>query len=124
MLSSQVIQTTIDDLKNITKVDFTVVDVVGKVIATTEQMVIEKERIEEFVESKADSQNIGRYHYIKVYDDGEPVYIVICQESKEAYILAKIVVSELQSCKKNINPWYVTSPEYWNSSTVTPLVSN
>lgn len=97
MLSSQVIQTTIDDLKNITKVDFTVVDVVGKVIATTEQMVIEKERIEEFVESKADSQNIGRYHYIKVYDDGEPVYIVICQESKEAYIFAKIVVSELQN---------------------------
>lgn len=97
MLSSQVIQTSIDELKSITKVDFEIVDVMGKTVATTEFMDIEKERVEEFVDSKADSQTLSGKHYLKVYDEGEPIYVIVCQESKDAYIYAKIIVSELHN---------------------------
>lgn len=97
MLSSQVIQSCIDELKTITKVDFEVVDVVGKVIASTTENSIDEEKIEEFIDSKADSQTVAGKHYLKVYDDGEPLYVVVCEESKDAYVYAKIIVSELRN---------------------------
>ena len=52
MLSPQVIQTCIDDLKNITRTELVVVDEKGSLIArNAESIVIDKERVIDFVVS-------------------------------------------------------------------------
>ena len=60
MISNQIIQTSIDELKTITKVDIYVFDLDGiKVAATTEDIEISREIITGFAASPADSQ-VGR----------------------------------------------------------------
>lgn len=98
MISNQVIQTCIDELKTITRVELTVMDSLACVVAkTTDCIEVEPERILEFIESKADSQTVGGYHFLKVYDEGESSYVVICHESNEEYMIAKVAVSEIQN---------------------------
>ena len=72
MISNQILQSTIDGLKNITRKDLSVVEKEGKVIATTEENMIGRQidAIENFVGSQADSQLILGYQYFKVYDNG------------------------------------------------------
>ena len=56
MISNQVLQTTIDGLKNITRIDICVMDTEGKALATTINNVEEYEdAVMAFVESPADS---------------------------------------------------------------------
>ena len=58
MLSNQIIQTNIEELKGITKVDFFVYDMEGDCVASTvEEAPFEKDIIESFVDSPADSTN-------------------------------------------------------------------
>ena len=60
MISNQIIQTSIDELKAITKVDIYVFDLDGiKVAATTEDIEISREIITGFAASPADSQVVG-----------------------------------------------------------------
>lgn len=97
MVTTQVIQSSIDDLKNITKVDLTVVDVEGVLIAkTSERFEVALEKIQKFVSSQADSQVISGCQYIKIYDDSEPVYVLICGDSSEEYMIGRIAVSNIQ----------------------------
>ena len=67
MISSQVIQTSIDELRAITKVDLCVFDLEGQEVATTfATEEVSKEMIEGFATSPADSQVIGVYHLLKI----------------------------------------------------------
>lgn len=98
MLSNQVIQTCIEELKNITKVDLIVVDALaGPVARTTEDITVETDRVREFIASQADSQTVAGHHFLKVYDEGDTTYVVICQEANDAYMIAKIAASEIQN---------------------------
>lgn len=72
MISSQVIRSSIEELKTISKVDLCVWDLEGKVVATTfEAEEITPALIEGFVNSPADSQVIGLHHLLKVLDEDE-----------------------------------------------------
>lgn len=98
MLSAGVVQTSIEDLKSITKVELVVVNESGSIVADTSGKIqVEKERIEEFIASPADSQAIAGYLYLKIYDEDEVVYVLVCQDSNEDYTIAKIAVSQLQN---------------------------
>ena len=69
MISNQIIQNSIEELKNITKVDFGVFDLNGICIASTfETSAEEKGLVVNFVASPADSQVIGHHHLLKVLD--------------------------------------------------------
>ena len=60
MISNQVIQNSIDELRAITKVDLGVFDVEGlKVAATVDEIDISRDIIENFASSPADSQVVG-----------------------------------------------------------------
>lgn len=98
MLSPQVIQTSIDDLKNITKIEMVVADEKGTLIAKT-AMDIELDilRIMEFVASPAASQAIAGLLYLKVCDENEVIYVLVCRDRNEDYMIAKIAVSQLQN---------------------------
>ena len=78
MITKQVIQTCIDELKELTKVDFCVIDVQGVMMASTFQKnSLDITHMKSFFDSPADSQIIGGNYLFKVKEDGEVIYILI-----------------------------------------------
>lgn len=78
MISNQILQNTIDGLKNITRTDLCVVDVEGKILASTFP---DAERFaasaRSFVSSPADSQVVAGCQFVKVFDDHQLEYILL-----------------------------------------------
>lgn len=99
MISNQIIQTSIDELRAITKVDLYVFDLDGlKVAATAEELTISREIIENFASSPADSQIVSGYHLLKILDEGEVAYVLIARgPSDDVYMVGKIAVSQIQN---------------------------
>lgn len=98
MLTTQVIQTCIEDLKEITKIDLTVIDSAGLLIASTgDKKDFSSDAINKFVDSEAESQTIGGYHYMKVIHEDEVTYVVVCKDLADHIVIARIAVKQLQS---------------------------
>lgn len=99
MISNQVIQTSIDELKSITKVELCVVDVEGATVATTfDNANISLELILNFIKSPADSQIVGDFHMLKIFEDGEVMYVLISKgNGADAYMIGKVAVSQIQN---------------------------
>ena len=99
MISNQVVQSAIDELKAITRVDLCVMDLDGMPVATTCELEdFLKEAAESFAESQADSQEIQGYHFFKVMDDRQASYTLIARGAGEdVYMIGKIAVSEIQN---------------------------
>lgn len=99
MITNQIIQTSIDELKAITKVDLAVYDLTGMPVATTmEQSDITDNLISSFANSPADSQVIGPHHLLKILDDGELIYILVARGmSDDVYMVGKIAVSQIHN---------------------------
>lgn len=99
MISSQTIQTSIDELKAITKVDLCVYDLTGTPVASTSpQFDITADLISGFAYSPADSQVIGVHHLLKIMDEGELLYILVARgTSEDVYMIGKIAVCQLQN---------------------------
>ncbi|MBQ2679980.1 MAG: helix-turn-helix domain-containing protein [Firmicutes bacterium] len=100
MISNQILQNTIDGLKNITRKELSVVEKEGKIIATTEESMIGKQidGIDNFVLSQAESQQILGYQYFKVYDNGITEYVIqVKGEDEEGYRIGKIASFQIQS---------------------------
>ncbi len=99
MITSQTIQTSIDELKAITKVDLGVYDLNGTVVATTmERSDITNDLIRGFGNSPADSQVIGAHHLLKILDEGELLYILVARGmSDDVYMVGKIAVCQIQN---------------------------
>lgn len=98
MITKQVIQSCIDELKELTKVDFCVIDVQGmKVASTFYKDSLDIAHMKSFFDSPADSQIIGGNYLFKVKEDGEVVYVLISKGGQsDGYIFGKIAVNELQ----------------------------
>lgn len=99
MLSSQIIQTSIDELKAITKVDLCVYDSTGSVMAATMEMTeINSYLISCFGASPADSQVIGIHHLLKVWDEGELLFVIVARGiGDDAYMVGKIAVCQIHN---------------------------
>ena len=99
MISNQTIQTSIDELKAITKVDLCVYDLGGATLAsTTDQIDINGDLIVGFANSPADSQVIGTHHLLKILDEGELMYILVAKgTSEDVYMVGKIAVCQIQN---------------------------
>ena len=69
MISNQILQSTIDGLKNITRTDLCVCDTEGKLLATTFPEADQYESsIITFVSSPADSQVVNGFQYFKIFE--------------------------------------------------------
>lgn len=99
MISSQIIQTSLDELKAITKIDLCVYDLTGTIVATTvTQNDVEPNLIRSFADSPADSQVIGQHHLLKILDEGELLYILVARGmSDDVYMIGKIAVCQIQN---------------------------
>ena len=97
MLSNQIIQSSIDELRCITKIDLCVMDLQGTVAASTiDDVEIPIDLVREFAESAADSQVISGYHFFKVLEDEEVVYLVLTRGNEDAHMVGKIAVTQLR----------------------------
>ena len=99
MISTQVIKTSIDELKAITKVDLCVYDPSAAMIAGTAVMDdIQGNLISGFAASPADSQVIGPHHLLKILDEGELLYVLIARGTgDDVYMVGKIAVCQIQN---------------------------
>lgn len=99
MLSNQVVQTCIDDIYTITKIEMAVLDLNGnEVAATLRGAKVDPEEASSFLRSKADSQISGGYHWFKVMDEEEPLFLLVVRENgSESYVMGKIALSQLQN---------------------------
>lgn len=99
MISNQIIQTSVDELKAITKVNLNVYDLNGQAVAVTgEEREISADLISSFALSPADSQVIGTHHLLKIYDDSELLYVLVASGlSDDVYMIGKIAVSQIQN---------------------------
>ena len=98
MISNQILQNTIEGLKNISKVDMGVLDVEGKVLVSTfPESEITREDVVSFAQSPADSQTMKNYQFFKVYDEHQLEYILIARgDSDENYLVGKMATFQLQ----------------------------
>ena len=99
MITSQIIKSCLEELREITKTQFCVQDLKGNVIAATAQAEVpEAAIVSAFAGMPVDSQIIGMSYLLKVLDDGEPVYILTATGSGDnTLMVARIAVSQLQS---------------------------
>ena len=99
MVSNQILQSTIDGLKAITKMDLSVMDTEGKTVAST-YMAPEKYGAEvcAFAKTSGESQMIQDCYFIKVYDEYHLEYVLLVHgQSREAETIGKLAAFQLQS---------------------------
>lgn len=100
MISNQLLQSTIDGLKNIIRRELSVAEREGKIVATTEESMVNTviENADIFIQSPAENQLVQGYQYFKVFDNGSPEYIVMINgEDEEAYRIGKITAFQIQN---------------------------
>ncbi|MCD8380325.1 MAG: helix-turn-helix domain-containing protein [Lachnospiraceae bacterium] len=98
MISNQILQNTIDGLKNIGRVELAVMDIDGKEIASTDDMKDCAARCAEFAKSPAESQEVSGHQYFKIYDEYQLEYILVVQGTGDtAYMIGKMSAFQIQS---------------------------
>ncbi len=99
MISNQILQTTIDGLKGISRIDLCVCDVEGKTLAATYDDTESHERaVVTFVDSPADSQVVSGFQFFKVFDENQLELILLARgASDDAYMVGKMAAFQLQS---------------------------
>ena len=98
MISNQILQNTIEGLKGIARVEFSLMDVDGKEVAATADMTSCAPAAVDFAASPADSQEIRGVQYFKIYDDSSLEYILVAGGSGEdVYMIGKMVAFQIQN---------------------------
>ncbi len=99
MISNQILQNTIEGLKGITRIDLCVMDIDGKVLASTFSENGDYENaVLSFVASPADSQVIQGYQFFKVFDDHQLEYILLAKGgSDDVYMVGKMAAFQVQN---------------------------
>lgn len=98
MISNQILQNTIEGLKNISRVELCVMDTDGKEITSTTDMANCSKSALEFANSPADSQEIQGYQYFKIFDEQQLEYILIAGgPGEDVYMVGKMVAFQIQN---------------------------
>ena len=99
MISNQILQTTLDGLKGITRIEFCITDTDGKVLATTFQGAEAYEGAAfAFTESPADSQVVNGCQFFKIFDEGQLEFVLLAQgASEDVYMVGKLAAFQVQN---------------------------
>ncbi|MCH5270372.1 MAG: helix-turn-helix domain-containing protein [Lachnospiraceae bacterium] len=98
MISNQILQSTIEGLKNIARVELCVLDTDGKEVAATADMSGCSGQAAEFVKSPADSQEIQGHQYFKVFDEQHIEYVLVARGSGEdVYTVGRLAAFQIQN---------------------------
>jgi len=100
MISNQILQSTVDGLKSITRRDVTIIDREAKIAASSEldASSVSLSFIDSVLQSPAENQLIQGSQYFKVLDNGIAEYVIVVNgEDDEAYRLGKLATFHLQA---------------------------
>ncbi|SHJ62982.1 PucR family transcriptional regulator [Parasporobacterium paucivorans] len=99
MISNQIIQNTIEGIKLITRIDLCVLDLEGRVCATTFPVEGEySEAVAAFVNSQADSQAVHDNQFFKISDEIQVEYVMIAKgNTDDVYMVGKLATFQVQS---------------------------
>ena len=99
MISNQILQSTIDGLKSISRTELGICDTEGKMLAATFP---DDNRYEDavvsFVASPADSQVISGYQFFKVFDEHQLEYILLAKgDNDDTYMMGKLAAFQIEN---------------------------
>ena len=98
MISNQILQNTLDGLRQISGVELSVMDSEGKIAASTADLSACSATAAEFAASAADSQETAGHQYFKIYDDQTLEYVlVVAGTGEELYVIGRMVSFQIQS---------------------------
>lgn len=99
MISNQILQNTVEGIKQISRVDIGIIDTEGNVQASTFDEVgqyVDSAML--FVNSPADSQELQGYQFFKVYDETQLEYILLASGgSEDTYMVGKMAAFQVQN---------------------------
>ena len=120
MISNQVLQSTLEGMKLISRVDMCIIDTEGIVAASTFEHAEDfRESAVSFMNSPAESQVISGYQFFKVVDDQQLEYILIASGSTDdVYMIAKMaesasLVAAMSSISASSEPSPRMSISHW-----------
>ena len=98
MISNQILQSTVEGLKQISRVELGIIDTEGNVLAATFPEATDfSESARIFVNSPADSQEVQGYQFFKVYDEAQLEYVLLASGSTEdTYMIGKMAAFQIQ----------------------------
>ena len=86
MISIQVLQNTLEGLKEISRTEFCVLDTEGKVLAST------------FADFSIATQDVQGFQYFKVSDDYQLEYILVAHgDDEDTYMVGKLAAFQIQN---------------------------
>ena len=99
MISNQILQTSLEGLKSITRRELALIDRDSKVIASTDDGIeMPKSYVESILSSPADNQLIHGSQYFKVVDNGITEYILMVKgDDEDAFGLGKLAAYHVKS---------------------------
>ena len=99
MISNQILQETINGMKEVTGIDLCILDLSGRIVVTTMEITDAlAQHAEEFADSMAESQVIDGFQYFKIFDDQRLEYILLTAGmSENAYTIGKLAVMQIQN---------------------------
>ena len=100
MKIQELIKSSLEDLKRITKADFCLLDNNGEEIAGTFDILgLQKSDIDTFLKSAADSQNLQGHLFMKIRENKEYILIEKGRDG-DSYTLGQIACSEISHILK------------------------
>ncbi|WP_075720495.1 PucR family transcriptional regulator [Roseburia sp. 499] len=99
MLSNHKLQVTLEEIKEISRIDLALYSDKGKLLASTyEEEGDMEEAIRFFADSMAESQMLSGCHFFKVLIENELEYILLAKAtSEEAYMIGRLAVCQLRN---------------------------
>lgn len=99
MISNQILQTTIEGIKVISRVDLSVIDLEGNILATTFPEAEDIGRsVVAFADSPADSQVVQGYQFFKIFDENQLEYVLLAKgSSDDVYMVGKMAAFQIQN---------------------------
>ncbi|MDO4285304.1 MAG: helix-turn-helix domain-containing protein [Eubacteriales bacterium] len=84
MISNQVLQSTIDGIKEISRVELAVMEAEGREVASTAPLFEEAaEAVAGFAQSQADSQEVGDFQFFKVFDENQLEFVLVLKGASD-----------------------------------------
>ncbi|HIR00180.1 MAG TPA: helix-turn-helix domain-containing protein [Candidatus Scybalocola faecavium] len=99
MISNQILQSTMEGLKTITRVDLCVMDTEGNALASTFDNAEQYSKaVLDFVSSPADSQVLQGVQFFKVFDEHQLEFVILAKgDSEDVYMVGKIASFQTQN---------------------------
>lgn len=99
MLSNHKLKETLEEMKEITRIDLALLNEKGKCVAATFEMELDlKEVVVLFAQSMAESQMANQFHFFKVVVEDQLEYVLLAKAlAEEAYMIGKLAAAQLRN---------------------------